>query len=200
VYNDERRPKSRPNELAFAPFNIPKGIERIGTHRSKDRVFRLSPETISLFCMLIVFFDRASSKANSPSLLHFVHQRLSIHPKSSNHSDSGNLDHHRCGELILRLLVAFGLWVFVMHHISALFSMCHWFFVMLYLAGDHVVPSRRSPLYVTKSSDEGQIMLPSGRSPLYATKSSDEGQIMFPSGRSPLYETKSSNERQIMLA
>jgi len=32
-------------------------------------------------------------------------------------------------------------------------------------------------LYVTKSSDEGQIMLPSGRSPLYETKSSDEGQI-----------------------
>ena len=86
---------------------------------------------------------------------------------------------YRCGELILRLLVAFGLWVFVMRHFSALFSMCHWFFVMLYLAGDHVVPSGRSPLYVTKSSDEGQIMLPSGRSPLYETKSSNEGQIML---------------------
>jgi len=38
-----------------APFNFTKGIERIGTRRSKDRVFRLSPETISLFYMLIVF-------------------------------------------------------------------------------------------------------------------------------------------------
>jgi len=55
MYNDERRPKSRPNELAFAPFLFPKGIERIGTHKSKDRVFCLSPESISLFCMLIVF-------------------------------------------------------------------------------------------------------------------------------------------------
>jgi len=62
------------------------------------------------------------------------------------------LDHYRCGELILQLLVAFGLWVFVMRHFQALFLMCHWFFVMLYLAGDHVVPSGRSPLYVTKSS------------------------------------------------
>jgi len=86
-----------------------------------------------------------------------------------------------------------------MRHFSALLYMCHWFFVMLYLARDHVVPSGRSPLYVTKSSDEGQIMLPSGRSPLYATKSSDEGQIMLPSGRSPLYETKSSDEGQIMM-
>jgi len=94
---------------------------------------------------------------------------------------------YRCGELILRLLVAFGLWVFVMHHFSALFS-------------DHVVPSGQSPLYVTKPSDEGQIMLPSGRSLLYETKSSDEGQIMLPSGRSPVYETKSSNEGQFMLA
>jgi len=49
-----------------------------------------------------------------------------------------------------------------MRHFQALFLMCHWFFVMLYLAGDHVVPSGQSPLYVTKSSDEGQIMLPSG--------------------------------------
>jgi len=47
--------KSHPNELAFTPFIFPKIIERIGTHRSKDRVFRLSPEIISLFCMLIVF-------------------------------------------------------------------------------------------------------------------------------------------------
>ena len=30
------------------------------------------------------------------------------------------------------------------------------FYVMLQLAGDHVVPSGRSPLYVTKSSDEGR--------------------------------------------
>jgi len=122
----------------------------------------------------------------------------SVHPKSSNHS--GNLDHYHCGKLILHLLVAFGLWVFIMHHFSALFSMCHWFFVMLYLAGDYVVPSGPSPLYVTKSSDAGQIMFPNGQSPLYATKSSDEGQIMLPSGQSPLYETKSSNEGQIMLA
>jgi hypothetical protein len=43
---------SRPNELACAPFIFPKIIERIGTHRSKDRVFRLSPESITLFCML----------------------------------------------------------------------------------------------------------------------------------------------------
>jgi len=55
TYNIERRPKSRPNELAFAPFIFPKVIERIRRHRSKDRVFRLSPEIISLFCMLIVF-------------------------------------------------------------------------------------------------------------------------------------------------
>ncbi len=78
--------------------------------------------------------------------------------------------------------------------------MCHWFFVMLYLAGDHVGIAGRSPLYVTKSSDEGQIMLPSGQSPLYETKSSDEGQIMLPSGRSLLYETKSFDEGHIMLA
>jgi hypothetical protein len=38
-----------------------------------------------------------------------------------------------------------------------------------------MLPSWQSPLYVTKSSDEGQIMLPNGRSPLYVTKSSDEG-------------------------
>jgi hypothetical protein len=30
TYKNERRPKSRPNELAFAPFIFPKGIERIG--------------------------------------------------------------------------------------------------------------------------------------------------------------------------
>ena len=68
TYNNERWPKSRLNELAFAPFIFPKGIERIGTHKSKDRVFRLSPEIISplhAHC----FFNRASSKANSPSLL-----------------------------------------------------------------------------------------------------------------------------------
>ena len=88
---------------------------------------------------------------------------------------------YRCGELILRLLVAFGLWVFVMCHFSALCLMCHWFLScsILLEIGDHIVPSGQSPLYVTKSSDEGQIMLPSGRSPLYETKSSDEGQIML---------------------
>jgi len=45
----------------------------------------------------------------------------------------GNLDHCHCGELILGLLAAFGLWVFVLHHFLALLSMCHWFYVMLYL-------------------------------------------------------------------
>jgi hypothetical protein len=132
---------------------------------------------------------------------------------------SGNIDHYCCGELILRLLVAFSLWVFVMRHFLALFSMCHWFLSCSILL-EIMLPSGRSPLYVTKSSDEGQIMLPSGRSPLYETKSSDEGQIMLTllvevhctrqspptganhvdlAGRSPLYETKSSNEGQIML-
>ena len=67
------------------------------------------------------FFDRASSKANSPSSLRFVHQQPIVHPKSSHHS--GNLDHFRCGELIPRLLVAFGLWVFVLCHSLVL----HWF-------------------------------------------------------------------------
>ncbi len=58
TYNNERRPKSHPNELALTPFIFPKGIKRIGTHRSKDRVFCLSPEIIyplHAHC----FFDRA---------------------------------------------------------------------------------------------------------------------------------------------
>ena len=66
----------------------------------------------------------------------------SVHPKTSNHS--GKLDHYRYADLILGLLAVLGLWVFVMRHFSMLFSMCHWFFVMLYLAGDHVAQRAKS--------------------------------------------------------
>ena len=55
--------KSRPNELAFAPFISPKGIKRTGTqHRSKDHVFRLSQRS-SRTSVCSLFFDRASSKS-----------------------------------------------------------------------------------------------------------------------------------------
>ena len=65
---------------------------------------------------------------------------------------------------------------------------------------DLEAPSGQSPLYETKSSDEGQnFEALRGRSPLYETKSSDEGQIIEAlSGRSPLYETKSSDEGRIL--
>jgi hypothetical protein len=80
TYKNERRPKSRPNELAFAPFIFPKDIERIGTHRSKDRVFHfLQRSSHVLFAHF--FFNQASSKANSLSSLRFVHQRLKRPPK-----------------------------------------------------------------------------------------------------------------------
>jgi hypothetical protein len=89
-----------------------------------------------------LFFDRASSKSQfniiaslRPSKTKASTQNLQSH--------SGNIDHYRCGELILRLLVTFGLWVFVTRFL-VLFSMCHWFFVMLYLAGDHVAQRAKS--------------------------------------------------------
>ena len=65
---------------------------------------------------------------------------------------------------------------------------------------DLEAPRGRSPLYETKSSDEGQnFEALCGRSPLYETKTSDEGQIIEAlTGRSPLYETKSSDEGQIL--
>jgi len=65
---------------------------------------------------------------------------------------------------------------------------------------EHFLGSNKAFEILANLGLEPLIMLPSGRSPLYATKSSDEGQIILPSGRSPLYETKSSNEGQIMLA
>jgi len=62
-------------------FNFVKGIGRIGTHRSKDRVF--SPFSRDHLSLLYAhcFFDPASSKANSTSSLRFVHQRLKRPPK-----------------------------------------------------------------------------------------------------------------------
>jgi hypothetical protein len=66
----------------------------------------------------------------------------SVHPKTSTHS--GKLDLYRYVDLILGLLVVLGLWVFFMCHFEMLFSMCHWFFVMLYLAGDHVAQRAKS--------------------------------------------------------
>ncbi len=123
--------KSRPNELAFAPFVFPKGIER-SVHNIDPKIVCfafLQRSSRTSVCSL--FFDRASSKSQfniiaslRPSKTKASTQNLQSH--------SGNIDHYRCGELILRLLVAFGLWVFVTHHFSALFLMCHWFFVMLY--------------------------------------------------------------------
>ena len=57
---------------------------------------------------------------------------------------------------------------------------------MLYIV--FLTSDGQSPLYETKSSDEGQIIEAfSGQSPLYLTKSSDEGQFMMTQcGRSPL--------------
>ncbi len=65
----------------------------------------------------------------------------SVHPKTSNHS--GKLDLYQYVDLILGLLVVLGLRV-VMCHFSMLFSMCHWFFVMLCLTGDHVAQRAKS--------------------------------------------------------
>jgi hypothetical protein len=119
TYNNERRPTSRPNELALALF-FPEIIERIGTHRSKDCVF--SPfsreyhaflRACAIFCMLIIF-SIEHHRNNSPYRFALSIKRLSVHPKSSNHS--GNLDHYRCGELIIRLLIALGFWVFILRH------------------------------------------------------------------------------------
>jgi hypothetical protein len=41
------------------------------------------------------------------------------------------------------------------------------------------VPNRRSPLYVTKSSDEGHHGARAWPSPLYVTKSSEQGQCQI---------------------
>jgi hypothetical protein len=52
-------------------------------------------------------------------------------------------------------------------------------------------PCGQSPLYETKSSDEGQIIeAPRGRSPLYETKSSDEGQICGHCGQQSVVRDK----------
>ena len=61
---------------------------------------------------MLIIFSIEHHLNNSPYRFASSIKRLSVHPKSSNHS--GNLDHYRCGELIVRLLVAFGLWVFVL--------------------------------------------------------------------------------------
>jgi hypothetical protein len=150
----------------------------------------------SLFCMLIVI----SIKHNLKPIHHhrFVHQRLKRPPKIFKPFRlSRSLSICRSDSRTTR--VVFGLWVFVMHLFLVLFSMCHWFLSCSILL-EIMLLSERSPLYMSKSSNEGQIMLPTGRSPLYATKSSNEGQIMLPSGRSLLCETKSSDEGQIILA
>jgi hypothetical protein len=138
-----------------------------------------------------LFFDRASSKSQfniiaslRPSMTKASTQNLQNH--------SGNLDHYHCGELILRLLVAFGLWVFVLRHSSALLSMCHWFYVMLYLVVRSLWPrglksvvrdkvlrwgalAQRVEVRCTWQSPPTRGVGPEGRSPLYVTKSSDEG-------------------------
>jgi hypothetical protein len=67
-------------------FIFLKVIERIGTHRSKDRVFRLSLEII-LRAVCSLFFDQASSKSQftiipllCPSTTKASTQHLQTHP------------------------------------------------------------------------------------------------------------------------
>ena len=80
--------------------------------------------------MLIIFLIEHHLN-NSPYRFASSIKRLSVHPKSPNHS--GNLDHYRCGKLIIRLLAAFGLWVFVSRRfVGATFGVSFFFYVMLY--------------------------------------------------------------------
>ena len=78
--------KSRPNELAFTPFNY-RAIQFHERHRKnpttqiqRSCVLPFSRDHLSLL-YAHCFFDPASSKANSPSSLRFVHQRLKRPPK-----------------------------------------------------------------------------------------------------------------------
>jgi hypothetical protein len=147
---------------------------------------------------MLIIFSIEHHLINSPYRFASSIKRLSVHPKSSNHS--GNLDHYRCGELIIRLLVAFGLWVFVLRRsFGATLGVSLFLYVMLYFVIRSLRPRGSKSVVRTKSSDKGQIMLPNGRSPLYVTKSSDEGHHGARAWPSPLYVTKSSEQGQCPL-
>ena len=90
--------KSRPNELAFAPFVFPKGIERSEHNIDPKIVCFAFLQRSSRTSVCSLFFDRASSKSQfniiaslRPSKTKASTQNLQSH--------SGNIDHYRCGEM-----------------------------------------------------------------------------------------------------